>query len=73
MQSVVVSTKPHSMADDEDAFMGIADKSKAPNVKGPTVGPSTSKRRRSKPNADEQEANAPKKRRGGRQPLKNTT
>ena len=33
MQSVAGSAKIHSMADDEDAFMGTSDESKAP--KGP--------------------------------------
>ena len=62
-----------SMADEDELILGTSDESKAPNAKGPTVGPSTSKRKRSEPNANEQEADAPKKRRGGRQPLKNTT
>nr|XP_040253917.1 dentin sialophosphoprotein-like [Aegilops tauschii subsp. strangulata] len=67
--SVEDSAKIHSMTDNEEAFMGIADESKAP--KGPTVGPSTSKRKRTEQNANEQEADAPKKWRGGRQPIKN--
>jgi hypothetical protein len=70
MQSIEDSAKIHSMADDEEAFMGTADESKAP--KGPTVGPSTSKRKWTEQNANDKEADAPKKRRGGRQPLKNT-
>jgi hypothetical protein len=70
MQSVADSAKIHSMADDGEAFMGTADESRAP--KGPTVGPSMSKRKRIEQNTNEQEANAPKKRRGGRQPIKNT-
>jgi hypothetical protein len=53
--------------------MGTSDKSKAPNAKGPTVGPSSSKRKRAEPNANEQEKDALKKRKGGRQPLTNTT
>jgi hypothetical protein len=59
MQSVEDSSKPHSMADDEEAFMGTNDESKAPNAKGPMVGPSTSKRKRAEPNENEQEADAP--------------
>ena len=40
------------MGDEEEVLMGTADESKAPNAKGPMVGPSTSKRKRSKPNAN---------------------
>ena len=51
--------------------MGTTDVSKAPNAKGPTVGPSTSKIKTLEQNPDEQEENASKKRKGGKQPLKN--
>nr|XP_020169010.1 uncharacterized protein LOC109754516 [Aegilops tauschii subsp. strangulata] len=60
------------MADEEEVFMGIAHESKAPNAKGPMVGPSSSKRKRSEPNANEKEADALKKRKGGRQPYTNS-
>ena len=56
------------MVDDEESFMGTADESKEP--KGPMVGPSMSKRKRVEQNMNEQEAHAPKERRGGRQPIK---
>src|SRR3989337_869120 len=72
MQSVEDYARPLSMADEEEAVLGTADESKAPNAKGPTVGPSTSKRKRTEQNADEQEENAPKKKRGGTQPYTNT-
>ena len=62
-----------SMADEDKVILGTTGESKAPNAKGPTVGPSTSKRKRSEQNPNEQEEDAPKKRKGGRQPLKNTT
>ena len=52
--------------------MGTTDKSKAPNAKGPMVGPSTSKRKRNEPSVDEQEEDAPKKRKGDRQPFTNS-
>ena len=42
-----------SMADGEDVVLGTSDESKALNAKGPTVGPSTSKQKRTKQNADE--------------------
>ena len=45
---------------------------KAPNAKGPTVGPLTSKRKRPGKNDDEQEEDAPKKKKGGRQPYPNS-
>ena len=72
MQSVEDSARPVSMADGEDVILGTTDESKAPNAKGPTVGPSTSKRKRSEQNANQQEAEAPKKRKGGRKPLANS-
>ena len=72
MHSIEDSARPHSMGDEEEVLMGTADESKAPNAKGPMVGPSTSKRKRSKPNANGQEADAPKKRKGGRQPYTNS-
>nr|XP_020158663.1 DNA ligase 1-like [Aegilops tauschii subsp. strangulata] len=55
-KSVADSAKVHSMANDQKALMGTVDESKALNAKGPTGGPSSSKRKRSEPNADEQEA-----------------
>ena len=73
MQSVEDSTRPLSIADDEETVMGTTDESKAPNAKGPTVGPSTNKRKRSEQNPAEQEEDAPKKRKGGRQPFTNST
>jgi hypothetical protein len=73
MQSVEDSAQPTSMAEGGEAVLGTADESKAPNAKGPTVGPSTSKRKRSEQNTDGQEEDAPKKRKGGRQPIANST
>ena len=72
MQSVEDSAQPVSLADRDDAVLGTADESKAPNAKGPMVVPSTSKWKRTEQNADEQEENAPKKKRGGRQAYTNT-
>src|SRR3990170_270294 len=72
MQSVEDSANPVSRADRDDVILGTADESKAPNAKGPTIGPSTSKRKRTAQKADEQEENAPKKKRGGRQAYTNT-
>ena len=69
MQSIEDSAKVHSMAGDEEAFMGTTDESKVPTAKDPMVGLSTSKRKRAEQNANEQEADAPKKRKGGRLPL----
>ena len=71
MHSIEDSARPHGMAD-EEVLLGIVDESKAPNAKGPTVGPSTSKRKRSEPNENEQEEDAPKKKKGGRQPFTNS-
>jgi len=73
MQYVEDSSRPMNMADEEEAVLGTADESKAPNAEGPTVGPSTSKRKRPEQNADEQEEDAPKKKKGGRQPFTNST
>ena len=61
-----------SMADGEDIMLGTTDESKAPNAKGPMVGPSTGKRKRNEPSADEQEEDALKKKKGGRQPYANS-
>ena len=66
MQSVEDSARPMSMAEEEEAVLGTADESKAPNAKGPMVGPSTSKQKRTEQNDKEQEENAPKKKKGGR-------
>jgi hypothetical protein len=71
MQSVEDSARPVSMADGEDIILGIANESKAPNAKGPTVGPSTSKTKRTQQKDDVQEEDAPKKKKGGRQPYTN--
>nr|XP_020158077.1 triadin-like [Aegilops tauschii subsp. strangulata] len=60
------------MADEDDVVLGTADESKTPNAKGPTVGPSTSKCKRSEQNAGEKEDNAPKKKKGGGQAITNT-
>ena len=60
------------MASEDGAFMGTTEESKAPNAKVPIVGPSSSKRKRSEQNANEQEEDAPKKRKGGRQPITNS-
>ena len=60
------------MADEDEVLMGTTAESKAPNAKGPMVGPSTRKRKRSEPNENEQEADAPKKNKGGRQPFTNS-
>ena len=73
MHSVEDLARPLSMDNDEEVVMGTEDESKAPNAKGPTIGPSTSKRKRSEQNADEQEEDAPKKKKGGRQPFTNST
>jgi hypothetical protein len=72
MQSVEDSAQPVSLADRDDVVLGTADESKAPNAKGPMVGPSTSKRKRTEQNANEQEENALKKKKGGRQAYTNT-
>src|SRR6266566_6872380 len=70
MRSVDDSAQRNQLEKD-DVILGTADESKAPIVKGPTVGPSTSKRRRE--NDDEDQAGtAPKKKKGGRQALTNT-
>ena len=73
MQPVKDYARPLSMVGEEEVFMGTADESKAPNAKGPTVGPSTNKRKRSEQNADQQEEDAPKKKKGGRQPFTNSS
>jgi hypothetical protein len=73
MQSIEDSARPVSLADGDDVVLGTIDESKTLNAKGPMVGPSTSKRKRTKQNANEQEENAPKKKRGGRQAYTNTT
>lgn len=70
MQSVEDSAQLVGRADREEV-LGTADESKALNAKGPTVGPSTSKRKRTEQNANEQEENASKKK-GGRQAYTNT-
>jgi hypothetical protein len=72
MQPIEDSARPVSMADGDDVVLDTADESKAPNAKGPTVGPSISKRKRTELNADEQEENALKKKKGGRQAITNT-
>ena len=54
-------------------FLVRDDETETPNAKGPMVGPSTSKHKRTEQNADEQEENAPKKKRGGRQAYTKTT
>ena len=72
MQSIEDYARPMRMADEEEAVLGTTDESKAPNAKSPMVGPSTSKRKRPKQNADEQEEDAPKKKKGGRQPFTNS-
>ena len=72
MQSVEDSARPVSMVDEDDVVLGTVDKSKAPNAKGPTVGPSTSKRKRTEKNADELEENALKKKKGSREAITNT-
>ena len=61
MRSVEDSARPHSREDEEEVLLGTVEESKAPNAKGPTVGPSTSKRMRSEQNENEQEADALKK------------
>ena len=71
MQSVEDSAQ-RSQPDRDDIVLGTADESKAPNAKGPTVDPSTSKRKRAEQNDDEQVETTPKKNRGGRQALTNT-
>ena len=72
MQSVEDLARPVSMADGDDVVLGTTDESKALNAKDPTVGPSTNKHKRTEQNADEQEENAPNKKRGGRQAYTNT-
>lgn len=51
-----------------------ADESKATNVQGPTVGPSTAAKRKrtTKQNDQAVDENAPGKKKGGRQPYENT-
>ena len=71
MQSVADSAQ-RSQPERDDIVLGTANESKALNAKGPTVGPSTSKRKRAKHNDDEQVETAPKKKKGGRQALTNT-
>ena len=71
MQSVQDSARPASMADEEEVILGTTDESKAPNIKGPTAVPSTSKRNRPEKNTNEQEEDAPKKKKGGKQPYPN--
>lgn len=75
MDSVEDSAKPAGQNDrGEDTIMGTTDESKAPNVPGPTVGPSTSKRKRSKEPTDKDDArNPPKKKWGGWKPYTNST
>ena len=62
MQSVADSAQ-RSQPERDDIVLGTADESKAPNAKGPTVGPSTSKRKRDEHDDDEQIETAPKRRR----------
>ena len=59
------------MDDGEEVILGTADESKALNAKGPMVGPSTNKRKRNEKNVDEQEEDAPKNKKGDRQPFRN--
>ena len=61
-----------SMADEDKVILGTTGESKAPNAKGPMVGPSTSKRKSTEQNTDEQEEDTPKKKNDGRQPYRNT-
>ena len=70
MRSVDDSAQ-RSQLEKDDVVLGTADESKAPNDKGPTVGPSTSKRRREHDDEEQVEI-APKKKKGDRQALTNT-
>ena len=63
------SAHPTVRPDSDDLVLGTADESKAPNAQAPTVGPSKRKCDDGEPRQNN--ADPPKKRRGGRKPIEN--